>query len=122
MCSSFSPLRERRKRMSSSFFSSQSKKEKNVLLLFSHLNKKEKNVLLLFSHLNKKEKNVPLLSSVHSASERCEKNGKPEIALTYKKTTLGVDAVDQMVHAFAVKRKKKEMATCGLFNNINRSK
>ena len=60
----------------------------------------------LVSFQSKKEKNVLLLSTMHNKAEVGD-NGKPDIVLTYNKTKGGVDAMDQMTHAFTTKRKSK---------------
>lgn len=75
----------------------------------------------LVSYQSKKDKNVLMLSTMHSAPERCETSGKPEIVLTYNKTKGGVDALDQMAHAFTVKRKTKRWPLVIFFNIIDLS-
>lgn len=75
----------------------------------------------LVSYQSKRAKNVLLLSTMHSAPERCEASGKPEIVLAYNKTKGGVDALDQMAHAFTVKRKTKRWPLVIFFNMVDLS-
>ncbi|KAK3758264.1 hypothetical protein RRG08_036534 [Elysia crispata] len=46
-------------------------------------------------------------------------NGKPDIVLTYNKTKGGVDAMDQMTHAFTTKRKSKRWPMVYFFNILD---
>ncbi|GFR98194.1 PiggyBac transposable element-derived protein 4 [Elysia marginata] len=56
---------------------------------------------------------------MHNKPEVSENNGKPEIVLAYNKTKGGVDAMDQMAHAFTVKRKTKRWPLVIFFNIID---
>ncbi|GFO49695.1 PiggyBac transposable element-derived protein 4 [Plakobranchus ocellatus] len=65
-----------------------------------------------------KQKNVLLLSTMHNKGDISE-GGKPDIVLAYNKTKGGVDAMDQMVHAFTTKRKSKRWPTVYFYNIID---
>ena len=76
-----------------------------------------RNETTLLSYQRKRQKNVLLLSTMHSKAEIvAEKNNKPKMVLAYNKTKGGVDAMDQMAHAFTTKRKTKRWPMVIFFN------
>ncbi|GFO23343.1 PiggyBac transposable element-derived protein 4 [Plakobranchus ocellatus] len=72
----------------------------------------------LVSYQSKKQKNVLLLSTTHNKGDISE-GGKPDIVLAYNKTKGGVDAMDQMAHAFTTKRKSKRWPMVYFYNIID---
>ena len=58
---------------------------------------------------------------MHNKGDVCTESRKPEILLTYNKTKGGVDAVDQMAHAFTTRRKTKRWPLEIFFNIIDLS-
>ncbi|KAK3765295.1 hypothetical protein RRG08_013264 [Elysia crispata] len=79
-----------------------------------------RNKTTLLSYQNKRPKNVLLLSTMHSKAEIvAEKNNKPEMVLAYNKTKGGVDAMDQMAHAFTTKRKTQRWHMVIFFNMLD---
>ncbi|GFN87506.1 PiggyBac transposable element-derived protein 4 [Plakobranchus ocellatus] len=75
----------------------------------------------LVSFQSKRPKNVILLSTTHQKPEICPETTKPDIVLHYNKTKGGVDAMDQMAHAFTTKRKTKRWPLVVFFNILDLS-
>ncbi|GFO06134.1 PiggyBac transposable element-derived protein 4 [Plakobranchus ocellatus] len=75
----------------------------------------------LVSFQSKRPKNVILLSTTHQKPEICPETTKPDIVLDYNKMKGGVDAMDQMAHAFTTKRKTKRWLLVVFFNILDLS-
>ena len=65
------------------------------------------------------ETNVLLLSTMHNKDDVCTESQKPETFLTYNKTKGGVDAENQMAHAFTTERKTKRWPLVIFFNILD---
>ncbi|KAK3766873.1 hypothetical protein RRG08_052016 [Elysia crispata] len=58
---------------------------------------------------------------MHNKYDVCTESQKPETFLTYNKTKGGVDAEDQMAHAFTTERKTKRWPLVIFFNILDLS-
>lgn len=74
----------------------------------------------LVSYVPKKNKAVILLSTMHHTDDIVvEKNRKPEIIEFYNETKVGVDALDQMIHAYMSIRRIRRWPMTYFFNLLD---